>query len=157
MDNRSQEKSFAILRIVFGIVWLIDAFFKWSPQFINNFTDYLTSGIQGQPILVQNWINFWVQIISINPRFFAVVVAILETAIALSLLSGILSKIAMYGGIVLTLVIWSTAEGFGGPYSASSTDIGAAIIYALLFVALLFGKSWERFRLDVWLRNKIGR
>ena len=28
------------------------------------------------------------------------------------------------------------AEGFGGPYTSSSTDIGAAIIYAVVFFAL---------------------
>src|SRR5437016_1923216 len=30
-----------------------------------------------------------------------------------------------------------SSEGFGGPYSGSSTDIGAAIIYAAVFLALL--------------------
>ncbi len=26
-----------VLRIVFGLVWAIDAWFKWQPDFINNF------------------------------------------------------------------------------------------------------------------------
>jgi hypothetical protein len=29
-----------VLRIVFGLVWALDAWFKWQPDFINNFTDY---------------------------------------------------------------------------------------------------------------------
>lgn len=28
-------------------------------------------------------------------------------------------------------------EGFGGPYSSSSTDIGTAVIYAVVFIGLL--------------------
>jgi nitrite reductase (NO-forming) len=33
--------------------------------------------------------------------------------------------------------VWVTADGFGGPYSASSTDVGPAIIYSVVFLALL--------------------
>jgi uncharacterized membrane protein YphA (DoxX/SURF4 family) len=144
MDDKMREKNFAILRIIFGIIWLIDAIFKWSPQFINNFTSYLVDAAQGQPYIIQIWMNLWINIITINPFFFALLIAVMETAIALSLLSGIFSKYAMYAGIPLSLIIWSTAEGFGGPYAQGSTDIGSGIIYALLFMALLMGSADKR-------------
>lgn len=147
-----EDKTFAILRIVFGCIWLIDAAFKWSPAFINNFTDYITEGAQGQPALVQDWINLWVNVVNVNPHFFAIIVAVAETAIALGLLFGVFTRVAMIGGIAMTLVIWSTAEGFGGPYAAGSTDIGAAIIYAILFVALWLGKAWRYYSIDNYLR-----
>lgn len=141
-------KSFAILRIVFGLVWLIDATLKWTPAFIANFTDYLAEGAQGQPVAVQAWINFWVHTVSVNPHFFAIVVAIAETAIAIGLIFGLFTRIAISGGIILALVIWSTAEGFGGPYVSGSTDIGTAIIYVLVFVALWLGRSWKYASID---------
>ncbi len=150
----STEKSFAVLRIVFGFVWAIDAYFKWQPAFINNFTHYLTDGAQGQPILVQDWINLWVHTVNVNPHFFALVVALAETAIALGLLFGFLTKGALFGSTTMALVIWSTAEGFGGPYVAGSTDIGAAIIYVLLSLALWAGKSWRRGSIDAWLKKR---
>lgn len=149
----AEDKSFAVLRIIFGCVWAIDAYFKWQPAFIDNLSDYLTSGAQGQPAAVQAWINLWVHTVSVSPHFFAIVVALSETAIAVGLFFGLFSKIAMSGGIAMTLVIWSTAEGFGGPYMPGSTDIGAAIIYAILFVALWLGKSWRCFSLDAWLKR----
>jgi hypothetical protein len=31
-----------LLRITFGLMWAIDAWFKWQPDFLNNFTSYLT-------------------------------------------------------------------------------------------------------------------
>lgn len=155
MQEQVQRKSFAVLRIVFGAFWLVDAYFKWNPKFIEDFVTYLTNGAQNQPLLIQGWINFWVNIVNVNPHFFAIVVAIAETAIALSLLTGILSKFAMYGGIAMMLVIWSTAEGFGGPYTAGSTDIGAAIIYVLVFIALLLGRSWEQLNFGLWLRRHL--
>ena len=147
-------KSFSLLRIIFGIVWLVDASFKWNPAFINNLTDYLAEGAQGQPPLVQAWVHLWIQGVSVDPHFFAILVALAETAIAVGLLFGLFTKVALAGGIAMTLVIWSTAEGFGGPYAAGSTDVGAAIIYVLLFVALFFGTCWREYSIDKILRDK---
>ncbi len=150
----AEDRSFAALRIVFGFVWLIDAYFKWQPAFLDNFTSYLTMGAQDQPALVQAWINLWIHGVSVNPHFFGIIVAVAETAIAVGLLFGLFTKIAMAGGIAMTLVIWSTAEGFGGPYQPGSTDIGAAIIYVIVFLALWLGKSWREFSLDKRLYEK---
>jgi len=45
-----------ILRMVFGLVMAIDAWFKWQPGFINHFTSYLTGSLDsrrpGEPTLV---------------------------------------------------------------------------------------------------------
>lgn len=152
--KQNESKSFAVLRIVFGFIWLIDASFKWSPTFINNFTDYLIEGTRGQPAIVQAWINFWLHTISVNPHFFAIVVAVAETAIALGLIFGYFTRTAMVGGIALAFVIWSTAEGLGGPYVSGSTDIGTAIIYIIVFVALWIGRSWECYSIDGLLKKR---
>ena len=153
--NEAEDKSFAILRIMFGAVWLIDASFKWNPAFLNNFTDYITEGAQNQPALVQAWINLWVKGVGVDPHFFAIIVAIAETAIAIGLLFGLFTEIAIAGGIAMMLVIWSTAEGFGGPYMAGSTDVGAGIIYVLLFIALWLGRCWRQYSLDPYLKPKL--
>ena len=123
-------------------------------MFINNLTTYLANGAQGQPALVQAWINLWVRGVNVDPHFFAMIVALAETAIAIGLLFGLFTKIALGGGFAMTLVIWSTAEGFGGPYVPGSTDVGAAIIYALLFLALFSGRCWQQYSIDKLLRNK---
>lgn len=149
-----EDKSFAILRIAFGFVWLIDAAFKWQPAFLNNFTSYLVLGAQGQGPLVEGWIHLWIQTVSVNPHVFGVIVAFAETAIALGLIFGAFSRLTMVGGMLMAFVIWSTAEGFGGPYVAGSTDIGAAIIYLMVFIALWLGKSWRYYSVDRILREK---
>ena len=154
MENL-KDKPFAILRIIFGGVWLIEASFKWNPVFLNNFTSYLTSGAQGQSALVQAWVNLWIQGVSVNPHLFGIIVAIAETCLGVSLIFGLFTEFAIVGGTALSLVIWSTAEGFGGPYAAGSTDIGAAIIYVLVFVALWFGRCWRSFGLDSLIRKKM--
>ena len=149
-----EGKKFALLRIAFGLVWLIDAWFKWQPAFVSGFTDYLSGALEGQPHLVQAWIQLWIGIVGVNPTVFAYVVAAAETLIGLALVFGALTRWAIYGGIALALVVWTTAEGFGGPYQAGSTDIGSAAIYVLVFASLLIGRSWERWSLDAWWRTR---
>ncbi len=147
-------KGFALLRIFFGIVWLIDAYFKWQPSFQTNFISYVTGGLDGQPVFIQTWIHFWISVIGVNPHLFAITTAAVETIIALGLILGLFTRPIIFLGIVFALAIWTTAESFGGPYKAGSTDIGAAIIYVLVFVALLLGESWKALSLDAKLFKK---
>ncbi|MCL4394273.1 MAG: DoxX family membrane protein [Chloroflexi bacterium] len=146
-----------LLRIVFGIIWLIDAWFKWQPEFIGKFTDFLTGALDGQPAVVQAWINLWINIVNVNPRALAYLVALGETAIAVGLIFGLFSNLTYLGGILLSLVIWSTAEGFGGPYAPGSTDIGSAVIYVLVFAGLFLTSSGLYLGLDRRLTPLLGR
>ncbi len=150
-------KGIGILRIVFGLVWAIDAWFKWQPDFIHNFSTYLSGSLDNQPPAVQSWINFWINVVNVNPDFFAYLVAVGETAVAIGLIFGLLSNLTNVVGILLSVVIWSSAEGFGGPYQAGSTDIGAAIIYALVFVGLLLSQAGLYYGLDRYLDPLLGR
>ncbi len=150
-------KGIGILRIVFGVVWGIDAWFKWQPDFINNFAGYLTGAQDGQPAFIQGWINFWINIVKVDPHVFAHTVAVGETLIAVALLFGIMSNLTNIAGILLTVVIWTTAEGFGGPYAAGSADIGSAIIYALVFVGLFLSSAGLYLGFDRWLTPHLGR
>ena len=53
-------KGFGLLRIAFGLVWAIDASFKWQPNFITHFTGHLLTSLllayqpnEGNSIAVQ--------------------------------------------------------------------------------------------------------
>jgi len=145
-----------LIRILFGIVWLIDAQFKWRPAFVNDMATYLMGAMPGQPPAVQAWIGFWVDVVNVNPVAFAYFVALAETALALALIFGILSNLAYLGGSVLAFVIWSTAEGFGGPYVVGSTDIGAAVIYIFVFALLWQTRAGQYLGLDRRLAPLLG-
>ena len=62
-ESRAERAAFArwrsvgigLLRIAFGVVWAIDAWFKWQPAFVDNFTDYLAGARQDQPAWIQSW------------------------------------------------------------------------------------------------------
>ncbi len=153
----TRAKGIGVLRILFGLVWAVDAWFKWQPDFINKFMDYLTDAQEGQPAAVQAWINLWMNIVKVDPRAVGYLVALGETAIALGLILGLLSNVTNIGGLLLSVVIWSTAEGFGGPYQPGSTDIGSAIIYALVFVGLFLTNAGLYWGLDARLTPALGR
>src|SRR5699024_1088122 len=83
------------------------------------------------------WFNFWIDAFSPDPTPWVWVVRIVETLIAAALLLGFARKTVYVGAIIFSLLVWSTAEGFGGPYVAGATDVGAALIYVLLFIGLI--------------------
>jgi thiosulfate dehydrogenase (quinone) large subunit len=148
---------FAILRIFFGVVWAIDASFKWQPAFVNGFTGYLSGALKGQPPAVQTWIEFWLNVVNVNPILFARLTAVCETLLAVALILGVFMNLACSGGAVLSFMIWSTAEGFGGPYVPGRTNIGPSIIYIFVFAALLLGSAGRCFSLDRYLAPWLGR
>lgn len=144
--DQSKQKQFAVLRILFGTVWLIDAVLKWNPHFLNNFLDHITETAAGQPVIIHHWIELWAKVSTISPNTIAIFVAVIETLIAISLISGVLARPAIIVGAIFSFLIWSTAEGFGGPYGAASTDVGASIVYVFVFLALYFGESWKQLK-----------
>ena len=150
-------KGIGLLRILFGIIWGIDAWFKWQPDFINNFSTYLSGAQDGQPLLVHHWIGFWINTVGIDPTLFAYGTAVAETAIAIALILGAFTNLTTVVGVLLAVVIWSTAEGFGGPYGAGSTDIGGAIIYPLVFVGLFLSSAGLYYGVDRRLTAALGR
>ncbi len=56
------------------------------------------------------------------------------------------------------MLIWATAEGFGGPYTSGAADIGTAIIYAVVVAGLLALSAYAgpaRYSVDYWLEQRV--
>ena len=113
--------------------------------------------MDGQPLAVQHWIKFWLDIVQVDPRLFARLIASCETLLAIALILGAFTQSACIGGAMLSLTIWAVPEGFGGPYIAGSTDIGTSIIYVFVFAALFLASAGQHLGLDGWLGPKLGR
>ena len=111
-----------------------------------------------QPGWLKWWFDFWIRLQHPNPAFYAYLVAAAETLIALAVIFGFARKLTYLGAIAFSLLIWATAEGFGGPYTRGSTDIGAAVIYAFVFLALLAISAQEgtsRYSLDALIERRV--
>ena len=124
------------VRAAFGIIMAIDAYLKWQPAFAAHYVGYLQNAIKGQPLWLAPWFNFWLRIVIQHTTFFVLATRLIETAIAVGLLLGLARRITYIGGALFSLLIWSTAEGFGGPYTSGATNLGPALVYALVFVAI---------------------
>jgi nitrite reductase (NO-forming) len=146
------------LRVTFGLIWLIDAILKWLPGFRASYMDTIMEQAEGQPGWLQPWFRFWIDLQHPDSRFFAYLVATVETLIAAALIVGFARKISYSAAIVFSLLIWSTAEGFGGPYTSGAADIGTAVLYALVFAALLtfsYYQGTAPYSADAWLERRI--
>jgi uncharacterized membrane protein YphA (DoxX/SURF4 family) len=126
-----------LFRIGFGLIWAIDAGFKWQSGFRQGFMGMVMQEGQGQPGWLHFWFHFWVTLQHPDAMFWAYLTAVVETVVAVSLIFGFARKYLYIIGALFSVTIWGTAEGFGGPYGADSTDIGAAVMYAVVFMGLL--------------------
>ncbi|HEX6507841.1 MAG TPA: DoxX family protein [Chloroflexota bacterium] len=149
----------SVVRTLFGVIWLADAYFKWQPSFLNGLLDVMHDGTASQPGWLMPWFNFTHTVIAVQPTLWAYGIAIVETGIALALLLGFARKVTYLGGAIYSLLIWSTAEGFGRMSSGVATDIGTAIIYAVVFVALLAldarAKGTRPYSLDAVIERRV--
>jgi len=146
------------LRISFGVIWLIDAVLKWLPGFRSTYMSGLMGQAQGQPGWLRPWFNFWINLQHPHVSFFVGLVAVAETLIALAIIFGFARKITYIAAVIFSLLIWMTAEGFGGPYTSGASDIGTAIIYALVFLFLLalsYYTGPARLSVDYYLEQRI--
>lgn len=148
------------LRVSTGVAWGIDAYLKWQPAFFNHVLSYMLRGSAEQPEWLGPWFHFWIWVVAADPRMVAWSTAVAETAVAISLIAGC-GRFLGYGvGGALSVGIWVTAEGFGGPYRAGVTDIGCSILYA--FLMLVVWQWWhlsavydqQELAVDHWLRAR---
>jgi nitrite reductase (NO-forming) len=146
------------LRISFGIIWLIDAALKWLPGFRSGYMGMIMGAGQGQPGWLHWWFSFWTNLQHSEVTFFAYLVAAVETLIAVAVLAGFARKLTYISAATFSVLIWATAEGFGGPYTSGAADIGTAVIYAVVFLGLLALSAYAgpgRYSADYYLEKRI--
>ncbi len=132
------------VRVIFGIVWLVDGLMKFQPGLVESFPDMIKEAGQGQVAWLQPWFSFWYNLMSTSPTAFVYTTGFLELVLGIVLVLGFMRKIAYVGGMAFSLLLWSVPEGFGGPYGSSSTDIGTGIIYSFVFLLLLIVNATDR-------------
>ncbi|MGH8289825.1 MAG: multicopper oxidase domain-containing protein, partial [Steroidobacteraceae bacterium] len=125
------------LRVAFGIIWVVNAGFTWTGQFANHYVGYLHNAAQGQPAWSAFWFNIWIAVVTPHAGLFIWLTRIIETLLAIALVLGIARKSLYFAGALFSLLVWSTAEGFGGPYAVGVANMGTGIVYVLVFIALI--------------------
>ena len=129
--------STAALRVAFGIIWIVNAAFTWMPGFSSNYAGYLRNAADGQPAWSAWWFNLWIAIVEPHADTFLWLTRIATTLLALALLFGFARRTVYVIGALYSLLIWSTAGGFGGPYTIGASNTGVGLIYVLIFAVLI--------------------
>jgi thiosulfate dehydrogenase (quinone) large subunit len=146
-----------LFRVMFGIIWLIDGLLKFQPGFVDGFPDVIAGAGENAPPWLQGWYSFWVDQANAHAAFWVYSTGALELALGFSLIFGFARKLAYFGGVILSLLIWTVPEGFGGGYGPGTTDPGVGIVYAMFFLGLIvinsvFGPS--RLSLDYYIERR---
>jgi len=147
-------KSF--IRIILGLIWLIDGSLKSQAGFVDSFPDLIKTA--GQPAWLQPWFNFWYNVTIANAAPFVYGIGILEISLGLALVLGLARKLAYIGGLILSLLIWAVPEGFGGPYGPGSTDLGTGIVYSFVFLSLVIINAisgTSKYSLDYLIERRV--
>jgi uncharacterized membrane protein YphA (DoxX/SURF4 family) len=125
-----------LVPIFFGLIWAIDAYFKWLPDFQHNFMKIVQGGAASQPGWLGPWYQFWQTALQPYAHTLALLSAIIESVIAVALIVGFARKPLYILGALWSFGIWAIPEGFGNVSRAAYTDIGTSIIYVAVFAAL---------------------
>jgi len=127
----------AALRVIFGIIWAVNAAFTWMPGFAANYTGYLRNAAEGQPAWSAAWFDAWIALVEPHSTLFLWLTRLATTALALALLLGFARRTVYVLGALYSLLIWSTAGGFGGPYTVGASNTGVGLMYVLFFAVLI--------------------
>lgn len=135
-DSRSISW-WASMRIAFGVIWLIDGVLEWEPADFHNFLQLITAMSQGQPAPLADVINAGQVVAAVNPILANALLAALETAIGLSLITNVLSRWALRVSVLLAVTIWVFGQGLGMVFMPGATDIQSGPLYVLVSLMLL--------------------
>ncbi|MCU1413334.1 MAG: hypothetical protein JWN80_674 [Microbacteriaceae bacterium] len=108
--------------------------------------------------IVHQWLQFWNTVGLTNPSLFAHVIAVIETLVAIALILGVLSNVAFVGSALLSIGIWTGAEGLHLPwFRPGQTDLGPSVGYIFASLALLFAAAGATWSIDALLARRITR
>ena len=149
----------AVVRILFGLLWAVDAWLKWRPGFINGqtLTNELNPGAVPTPI-VHSWVQLWHDVAGMNPGAFAMGTAMVETVLAVALIFGILTNLTLIVTAVFSLGIWTAPEHMHLPWTTPGmTDLGPSIGYVLAALAMFVAAAGATWSVDAVIRPHLGR
>ncbi len=123
--------------ILFGLVYASEALLAFYFDLNGNIVSVVQYQASSAPAFLSGWFSFWEGQVIAYPAFYAYLIGVLESLLAISLILGFGRKIAYMGGAVFAILAWGVGEGFGGIPVPGYTDPGTGIIQAIVFLILL--------------------
>jgi cytochrome oxidase Cu insertion factor (SCO1/SenC/PrrC family) len=161
----AEPRARRVLRIAFGILWIIDGILQAQPQMAGGLPSTVVApGAAASPGWVQDVVNFGGTIWSFHPVTAAASAVWIQVGIGLWLIaaeSGWPSRLAGLASVAWGLIVWVFGETFGGIFAPGLSWLtgapGAVLLYitAGALIALPF-RAWAGPRLGRLLLGGIG-
>jgi cytochrome oxidase Cu insertion factor (SCO1/SenC/PrrC family) len=154
-----------LLRVGFGIIWLLDGLLQAQPQMPGGLADQVIKpSAASSPSWVQDLVNYGVNLWDYHPIQAATASVWIQVGIGLWMIiavRGWSARIAGLAGVAWGLIVWAFGESFGGIFAPGLTVLfgapGAALLYVVAGALLaLPERAWDSPRLGRLLLGGLG-
>jgi len=154
---RNSMKISRLAAILLGITFAAETYLAIAFNSPASLKSTLVSAASGQPSYLNGWYSFWISQVTAAPLFYYDLIVIVEFLLAVALLLGVARKSAYIGGLIYSVMEWSTLKAFGGPITAGYTDAGQIImgIAFLILLALNASHGTDPYTLDARLERRL--
>ncbi|MCL5437422.1 MAG: hypothetical protein M1417_01840 [Candidatus Thermoplasmatota archaeon] len=156
---RNSMKLSRLAAVLLGIVFAAETYLAIAFNSPSSLKTTLEGAAAGQPAYLNGWFSFWIAQVTAAPAAYYYLIVVAEFLLAVALLFGIARKTAYIGGLIYSLLEWSTIKAFGGPITAGYTDAGQIIlaIAFLILIALNASHGTDPYTLDSKIERRVSR
>jgi cytochrome oxidase Cu insertion factor (SCO1/SenC/PrrC family) len=141
-----------VLRIGFGLLWLLDGLLQAQPQMAGGMPSVLQPTADGSPSWVVDMVNWGANIWSYHPIAAAASAVWIQVGIGLWLIFAVRGwslRLAALSSVAWGLIVWSFGEAFGGILAPGLTVLfgapGGVLLYVVAGALLMLPhRSWEK-------------
>jgi cytochrome oxidase Cu insertion factor (SCO1/SenC/PrrC family) len=160
-----EPRSRRLLRVGFGLLWLLDGLLQAQPQMPGGLADQVIQPTaSSSPAWVQHLVNYGVTLWDYHPIQAATASVWIQVGIGLWMIiavRGWSARLAGLAGVAWGLVVWAFGESFGGIFAPGLTILsgapGAVLLYVVAAALLaLPERSWDTPRLGRLLLGTLG-
>jgi cytochrome oxidase Cu insertion factor (SCO1/SenC/PrrC family) len=141
-----------VLRLGFGLIWLLDGLLQAQPQMAGGMPSVLQPTADGSPSWVVDMANWGANLWNYHPIAAAASTVWIQIGIGLWMIFAVRGwsvRLAALSSVAWGLIVWSFGESFGGILAPGLTVLfgapGAVLLYVVAGALLLLPqRSWER-------------
>jgi cytochrome oxidase Cu insertion factor (SCO1/SenC/PrrC family) len=149
----------AVLRIGFGLLWVIDGLLQAQPAMVGLATQVIKPESAGSPAWVRSIVDWGTASWTFHPVQAAAAAVWIQLGIGVWMLAvrrGRWSQAAALAGVAWSLVVWVFGEAFGNVFVPGLSFLtgapGAALLYVVAgALVALPARAWASARLGRWL------
>jgi cytochrome oxidase Cu insertion factor (SCO1/SenC/PrrC family) len=150
-----EPRARTVLRIGFGLLWLLDGLLQAQPQMAGGLPSVLQPTADGSPSWVVHLVNWGANLWSYHPIAAAASSVWIQVGIGLWLIFAVRGwslRLAALASVAWGLIVWAFGEAFGTILAPGLTVLfgapGAVLLYVVAGALLLLPqRSWERPRI----------